>query len=143
MRTNSFVSFMALVVLFISATIVSAADFTAPADGRHYGVTTTGIYFISQEMVDAVEGSSPKVRTAKNGWMDESMTLNNGYYTWDSGAMLSTAFAVTWCVNIGGNRFLPHALEQAENPGKYIRENEDIVENGVGGYNFRTKPINK
>ncbi|MBD3248377.1 hypothetical protein GF382_03770 [Candidatus Falkowbacteria bacterium] len=137
MRTTSFF----LVVVFTISQI-SAADFTPPEDGRHYGVYTNGIYFISKEMVDAVEGSSPKVRTANNGWEDEGMRLVGKYYVWDSGRKFVDAFALSWCVNIGGNRYLPHALEQAEDPGKYVLPGT-VVSNGVGGYNFQDRPINK
>jgi hypothetical protein len=129
-----------LSVLVLSLTVF-AGDF-APVDGRHYGMTTSGIFFVSAEMVNAAEGSSPKLRAPSTGWEDKDMKLSGSYYIYDSGRKMSTAMAVSWCVNIGGNRFLPHALESCEDPGKFVLVDSDIMDNGIGGYNFRTKPIN-
>ena len=131
--------------LSISGLVVQAQEkeFTAPADSILYGVYQDGTFFIAKKLVDAVEGSNPKVMFGPE-WQKKEMKLSadKKFYYFGPEKKLSPLFKVDYCFDIGGNRFIPHALNSLRDEEilKLI-DGENIVDNGMGGYNFRTKPL--
>lgn len=83
--------------------------------------------YISKALVDRTEGSVPKLMIGPS-WVRTSVVLRNGYYV----ATVKKSNS-DYCFDIGGNRFIPHAALDDPN----IKAT-DVVDNGVGGYNFRT-----
>ena len=117
--------------------------FVAPADSILYGVYQDGTFFITKKLVDAVEGNNPKVMFGPD-WRKKDMKLSKDekFYYFKSGRKFAPVFKVDYCFDIGGNRFVPHALSSLQDDEilKLIKW-DDIVDNQIGGYNLRTKPL--
>jgi hypothetical protein len=103
--------------------------------GQPYGVTTNGVYFLDAKVWNKAEGDAPKVMYGP-AWNPKPMKLVGGYYIYESGLRKRLGVKTDYCFDIGGDRFIPHAL--VEDP---IIKDGDFVDNGRGGYNFRTAPI--
>lgn len=124
--------FVALVVIaFCLPLAANAQDFK----GQLYGVTTDGTYFISKKLVDKAEGDAPKAMFGPS-WNRKDMQAAGDYFIFKSGVKKRLGVKTDYCFDIGGDRYIPHAL--AEDP---IIKDGDFVDNGKGGYNFRTGPI--
>jgi hypothetical protein len=119
-----------LVVIFWTSGPVLSAEFKPPL-GALYGVTVAGDYFVAKKLVEAAEGEKPKAMYGP-AWDRKAMTLVGDYFVYRSGVKKRVGIKTDFCFDIGGNRFLPHALIENE-----MIKQSDAVDNGVGGYNFR------
>lgn len=119
-------------------------EFIAPPDSVLFGAYEDGTFFITKKIIDAVEGEHPKVMFSRGNWKKEEMKLsaNKEFYFFKSGNKFTPLFKIDYCFSIGGNRFIPHTLSSIEDEEilNLIKEG-DIIDNEVGGYNFRTEPI--
>jgi len=116
------------------------AAFTSP-NGKPYGVTADGTYWISSALVNGADGSNPKLMTAADNFARHAMVLDGDCYTVKAKVPL-LGMAVDFCIDIGGNRYIPHALQAVTDQEILARVNpNDILDNGVGGYNFHVKPF--
>ena len=119
-----------LAVIFIAGTV---GAFDAPG-GALYGVTSDGTYFISTDLVTAANGSAPKAMVEFEDYERQAMTLDGNYYIYKSGEKMEASEKVHFCFDIGGDRYIPHALRKKTS----IQAN--VVKNGRGGYNFYMLP---
>lgn len=119
------------VAIMVMATAVQAFD--APG-GALYGVTADGVYFLSADLVKAANGGAAKLLAAP-GFKAEAMKLDGNYYVYASGKQLRPDGKTDFCFDVGNNQFIPHAIVNDAR----IKQ-EDIADNGVGGYNFRLAP---
>ncbi len=104
-----------------------------------YGCTESGVFFIHQSLVDEVEGETPPyLRAAVTAWQDKEMKKQGEYWVYNTHKHLFTP--QYWCVNIGGDRYLPHELV---NIGSNKLKKGEVVDNHRGGFNFKTKPLEK
>lgn len=126
-----------VVIAVIAAVIIFVASvawaFEAP-DGALYGVMAEGKYFIAKNLVDAANGSPPRVMFGPD-WKRLEMKLDGNYYVYTFGQRLPKGLKTDFCFDIGNDQYLPHALITDQR----IKE-EDTVDNTVGGYNFRLDP---
>lgn len=90
-----------------------------------------------------MEGDNPKVMFSPE-WKKNKMKLSGDekFYYFRAEKKFPPFLKVEYCFDIGGNRFIPHALANLEDESIIsLIKADDIVDNGIGGYNFRTKPI--
>jgi hypothetical protein len=109
-------------------------------EAKMYGVTPNGIIFIHKSYVDKTEGSKPYAMWDPSWTKNHKMVLKGNYWVYETGKKLSSSFPFTWCVWIGGDKYLPHALfnDNVEVSGFDIN---DTQPNGQGtGKNFLTTP---
>jgi hypothetical protein len=107
-----------------------------------FGVSSDGIYFVHQSLVEKIEGSSPKVLFGPN-WSEQPMRLEGEYYVYRSGRPIYVK-KVSYCFAVGGSHYLPHVLADFDIPGASFSELEsrgEVRDNLSGGYNFYTKPV--
>ena len=138
---------VAVFFLFAFTLVVQAQEkekeFISPPDSVLYGVYQDGAIFIATKVVEAVEGSKPKVMFGPE-WQKKEMkfSADKKFYYFRAEKKFSPFLKVEYCFDIGGRRFIPHALADLEDENiiSLIKPN-DILDNGIGGYNFRTKPL--
>jgi len=118
-------------------------EFVAPADSILYGVYQDGTFFIAKKLVEAIEGDNPKVMFSPK-WQKDKMKLSKEekFYYFRAEKKFPPFLKVEYCFDIGGRRFIPHALANLTDESiiSLIKAN-DIKDNGVGGFNFCTKPV--
>ncbi len=118
-------------------------EFIAPADSVLYGAYRDGTFFVAKKLVEAIEGDNPKLMFSPE-WQKKEMKLSKDekFYYFKSGKKLVPLFKVDYCFDIGGKRFIPHALSSLEN-GEILKliKGDDIIDNQIGGYNLRTRPL--
>ncbi len=131
-----------VVGLILTAIVASASAFTSP-NGEPMGVLSDGTYWLAKNLVDPLEGSTPKLKSLADNWGLRKMTLDNtGKYYTVKGKPCKAGFTMDYCFDIGGDHFIPHALVQISDQSLLdkIGANE-IVPNGnvqFPGFNFRT-----
>jgi len=118
-----------LVVMFSVAAI-----FAQDASKSMYGVSPDGMIYIHKSYIDKTEGKKPMVKCSPN-WANKAMTLKGDYYVYETGRKI--IMPLTWCVAIGSERYIPHALDGVDVVGL---DPADIKDNGKGGFNFMTAP---
>jgi len=100
-----------------------------------YGVSPDGVYFIHKSLVEKTDGTKPSVLFSPD-WSGRPMTLQGNYYVYNSGRKI--IMKAMYCFAIGGNRYIPHALDGLDISGI---NPDDIKDNNQGGFNFITAPI--
>ena len=126
--------------LILVGMVTLAAAFTPP-DGKAYGVTNSGKYWVAVSLVTAVDGSNPKLKCSVADW-DNSfpMTLEGDYYTY---TLRPTVFpTVDFCVEVGARMYIPDALQSVKSLPVVVDFKADCVP-GDGGWNWRVKPVGK
>jgi hypothetical protein len=129
-------------LLFTVQVAVAAAAGNQPQTQQStvwYGCTENGVFFVHMSLVDDVEGETPPyLRAAVTGWQDVKMEKQGNYWVYNTHKhLIVTQY---WCVNIGGDRYLPHELI---NIGSDKLKKGEVVDNHRGGFNFKTVPLKK
>ena len=109
----------------------------------HYGIRREGgalVFFVSAELIGAAKGKeAPKIMVSPE-FGRKKMNLDNDkrFYTYTDieGEERSDCEQI-FCFYVGRGKYIPHVLK---NNIRFIKK-EDVVYNGVGGYNFRIEPI--
>lgn len=131
---------ISVVGLILAVTIVAAAAFTPP-NGKPYGYQSDGTSWLAANLVSATEGSVPKLKSLPDNWAPRAMVLDGQYYVCHGKPRLAGSW-VDFCFDIGGGHYIPHALQQIDDQSILANVNQDeIVSNGVNGYNFHCKVV--
>jgi len=129
---------LSLFVCLSAISSVFAAEPFVPDDGREYGVTPSGIYFVSKNMVQKVEGQAPKFMSSITNWKRKGMKLSGAYYVYASGKNVKRI--QIFCFDVGGGSYLPHLLITLGLEDAFIIKHTDVIDNEGGGFNFRVEP---
>lgn len=124
---------LAAVMYFVAVQQIAAQE------GAMAGVTTGGIAFISDEWVKKTGYGQPYFASQElTHWKRQLMKLNSsGYWEYNVGRQVSGS--VTFCFELDmADKYIPHVLVD---DGTLKEGEEGVVDNRVGGYNFRTTPV--
>lgn len=104
---------------------------------EHYGVYTDGTFFVSKPLVDHIQGTSVKLVTKENSWIQEDMILLNNKFQYNINKNLSGH--IRYCFRVDGlnAKYIPHAVET-----DLSFWSEDVVDNlSKNGYDFLTEAM--
>lgn len=134
----------AVVATLVAVTVSSIMAFTPPS-GLEAGVLSNGKIFVKASRVAQVTNNS-QIQVRSELMVDDNqnwitglkMTLEDGYYIYNTGVTLDVGSPVQFCLVLGTNFYMPDCFMKA----KYrpiAREWIDwntVKSNGIGGYNF-------
>jgi len=137
-------------ILFFLVAILVFGSISIASAGKHYGYTSDGVFWVSVELTNVLKsGARPYLKHDFGNYTLRKMQKVGGYYMATIkvnkiGRRLLERHNPPFCMKLGmsGDEYIPHqiirklSLATAKWPGIDELELDDIVDNGVRGFNF-------